>query len=63
MNIFYPVLVVLVLRFLGASDSLPIIINIGSTELGYFLSGAIIYVMAWIMKEALTLQQEQELVI
>lgn len=56
-------LVVLVLRFLGASDSLPIIINIGSTELGYFLSGAIIYVMAWIMKEALTLQQEQELVI
>jgi len=63
MNIVYPVLVVLVLRLSGASDSLPIIVNIGSTELGYFLCGAIIYVIAWIMKEALTLQQEQELVI
>jgi DUF2975 family protein len=63
LNIFYPVLLILVLRFSGASNSLPIIINFGSTELGYLLSGLVIYVVAWVMSEALQLQQEQELVI
>ncbi|MBL4909633.1 MAG: DUF2975 domain-containing protein [Alteromonadaceae bacterium] len=64
MNVFYPVLVVFILRLSGiAEDPLPLIINLGSTELRYFVIGAIIYVMAWIMSEAIALQQEQELVI
>jgi len=63
-NIFYPALVVLVLRLSGAAkESLPLTIHFGSTELRYFVIGSIIYVMAWIMKEALSLQKEQELVI
>ncbi len=63
MNIFYPVLVVLVLRFSGLSNSLPIIVNFGSTELRYLLLGLIIYVVSWVMSTGLALQQDQELVI
>jgi hypothetical protein len=63
LNLLYPVLVTLVLRLSGASSTLPIMVNLGSTELGYLLTGLIIYVIAWIMNEAIELKQEQALVI
>lgn len=61
--ILYPVLVTLVIRFGGFSETLPIIINFGSTELKFFATGLIVYVIAWVMQEALSMQSEQELVI
>lgn len=57
------VYVVLFLRFSGLSNSLPIIVNFGSTELRYLLLGLIIYVVSWVMSTGLALQQDQELVI
>lgn len=63
LNLIYPVLVTLFIRFAGLSDSLPIILNFGSTELYYLLIGGIIYVIAWIMQEGLLIQEQQELVI
>lgn len=63
LNIFYPVLVSLFIRFTGFSDKLAIYLNIGSVEILYLVSGLVIYVMAWIMAMAIELKQEQELVI
>lgn len=62
-SILYPVVVTIVIRFGGFSETLPIIINFGSTELKYLAVGLIVYVIAWVMQEALSLQSEQELVI
>lgn len=62
-SLIYPVLVVLFIRFTGLSETLPLQLAIGSTELIHFLCGAIITVIAWIMSEAQKLHQEQELVI
>jgi hypothetical protein len=63
LKLFYPLLVSLVLRFSGASDTLSIYMSIGSDELRYLLIGLVIYVIAWVMSEATSLHQEQELVI
>jgi hypothetical protein len=63
LNLFYPLLVTFFIRFTGLSDSLPIILNFGSTELNYMLIGSIIYVIAWIMQEGLLIKEQQELVI
>jgi hypothetical protein len=63
LKLFYPLLVTLVLRFSGASDTLSIYMGLGSNELRYLLIGLVIYVIAWIMSEASSLHQEQELVI
>lgn len=63
LNICYPVIVTLFIRFTGLSDSLPIILNFGSTELKYLLIGGIIYVIAWIMHEGVLIKEQQELVI
>ena len=62
-SVFYPITLVLMLRLLSISDQLPFIFIIGSTEITYLISGLVIYVIAWIMQEALTLKSEQELVI
>jgi hypothetical protein len=62
-KIFYPVLVTLILRFSGASDSLSIIVTISSVELNRLLIGLVIYAIGWVMAEANKLQHEQELVI
>jgi hypothetical protein len=63
-DLFYPVVVVLVIRFGGLSDVvLPMFFNIGSSELIRLLCGLMIYVIGWIMAQARTLQQEQELTI
>lgn len=63
LNLAYPVLVILFIRFTGLSDSLPIILNVGSTELNYLLIGGVIYVIAWIMQEGVLIKEQQELVI
>ena len=63
LNICYPVIVTLFIRFTGLSDSLPIILNFGSTELKYLMIGGIIYVIAWIMHEGVLIKEQQELVI
>lgn len=63
LNLFYPLLVTLFIRFTGLSESLPIILNFGSTELNYLLIGSIVYVVAWIMQEGLLIKEQQELVI
>ena len=62
-NIIYPVLVTLFIRFGGWSDSLAVYIGVGSTELYYLLLGLVIYVVAWVMTQGLKLQKEQELTI
>lgn len=62
-SLFYPITLVLLLRLFNISDQLPFIFIIGSTEISYLISGLVIYVIAWIMQEALTLKSEQELVI
>ncbi len=63
LSILYPVAVTLFIRFTHLSETLPIIVNFGSTELRYLAIGLIVYVIAWVMREALDLQSEQELVI
>ncbi len=63
LKLFYPLLVSLTLRFTGASDTLSIYMSVGSDELRYLLIGLVIYVIAWVMSEATSLHQEQELVI
>lgn len=63
LNIFYPVIVSLFIRFTGFSDNLAIYLNVGSSEIMYFVSGLVIYVMAWVMTMAIELKQEQELVV
>ena len=63
LKLLYPVVVTLVLRLSGASDSLAIYMSLGSDELRLLLIGLVIYVIAWIMNEATSLHQEQELVI
>jgi hypothetical protein len=63
LKLFYPLVVTLVLRFSGASDTLSIYMSAGSDELRYLLIGLVIYVIAWVMSEATSLHQEQELVI
>jgi hypothetical protein len=63
LKLFYPLIVALVLRFSGASDTLAIYMSLGSDELRYLLIGLVIYVIAWVMNEATSLHQEQELVI
>jgi len=63
LKLLYPVVVVLVLRFSGASDSLALYMSLGSDDLRLLLIGLVIYVIAWIMNEATSLHQEQELVI
>jgi len=51
------------MRIAGLSDTLPIILNFGSTELTYLLLGSVVYVIAWVMQEGLLIQEQQELVI
>ncbi|MFT5756299.1 MAG: hypothetical protein ACI9LM_001012 [Alteromonadaceae bacterium] len=63
LNIFYPLLVTLIIRFTGLSEKFAMYINIGSSEFFYLVSGLVIYVMAWIMTMAIELKQEQELVV
>jgi hypothetical protein len=63
LKLLYPIVVTLVLRFSGASDTLSLYISLGSDELRFLLIGLVIYVIAWIMSEAISLHQEQELVI
>lgn len=63
LKLLYPVVVTLVLRFSGASDSLALYVSLGTDELRYLLIGLVIYVIAWVMNEATSLHQEQELVI
>jgi len=63
LKLLYPVVVTLVLRLSGASDSLAIHMSLGSDELRLLLIGLVIYVIAWIMNEATSLHQEQKLVI
>jgi len=62
-SLLYPVLVVLIIRFSALSDSLPIMVSVTSDDLIHLLSGLVIYVIAWVMAEAMKLQQEQTLVI
>jgi len=63
LKLLYPLLVTGVLRLSGASDTLSIYMSLGSDELRYLLIGLVIYVIAWVMSEATSLHQEQELVI
>jgi len=63
LKLFYPLFVSLTLRLTGASETISIYMSVGSDELKYLLIGLVIYVIAWIMSEATSLHQEQELVI
>ena len=63
LNLLYPLLVTLVVRYSGASETVKFYLNFGTQELTYLLLGLVIYVIAWIMKQAIELKQDQELVI
>jgi len=62
-NLMYPLLVTLVIRFGGWSETLAIHMSVSSTELLYLLLGLIIYVMAWVMAQGIEMKEDQELVI
>ncbi len=63
LNLLYPVFVTMSIRLIGLSDSLSLHLNISSTEFSYLLYGLIILAMAAVMKQAIMLKEEQELVI
>ena len=63
LSVMYPLLVVFIIRVLDLSDSLLFHFSFGSSELIRLVSGIVIYVIAWIMAEAMKLHREQELVI
>ncbi|MGB1296765.1 MAG: DUF2975 domain-containing protein [Psychrobium sp.] len=63
LNIVYPIVVTLSIRLFGLSESLPLHINVSSTEFSYLLYGLIIYAMAAVIGKAITMKEEQELVI
>ncbi len=63
LSIIYPLIVVFIIRMLALSDSLQYHFSFGSSELIRLMLGVVIYVIAWIMAEAMKLNQEQELVI
>ncbi len=63
LNLIYPLLVSTVLKLSGISNNINFYFSFGSYELTYLVSGLIIYVIAWIMNEAIKLKQEQALVI
>lgn len=62
-DLLYPILLTLFFRLSGLSDSLPLVLSIGSDQLLKLLIGLIIFVMSWIMIEGQRLKQEQELTI
>jgi hypothetical protein len=62
-DLLYPILLMLLFRGTGLSDSLPLVLSIGTDQLLKLLVGLIIFVMSWIMMEGQRLQQEQELTI
>ena len=62
-DLLYPILVVLVIRFTGLSDVMPLFFGLDSHDLWRLLCGLMISVIGWIMAQARTLQQEQELTI
>lgn len=63
-DLIYPNLLVLVLRLSGlAPEPLPLELSVNSTDLKQLMIGLMIYVIGWVMTEAKTLQQEQELTI
>jgi len=63
LSIIYPLLVVFTIRMMDFSSSLLFHFSFGSSELIRLTSGIVIYVIAWIMAEAMKLYREQELVI
>lgn len=63
-DLIYPNLLVLVLRLSGlATEPLPLELGISSNDLKQLMIGLMIYVIGWVMAQAKTLQQEQELTI
>lgn len=62
-DLLYPILLTLLFRSSGLSDSLPLVFSIGSDQFLKLLIGLIIFVISWIMMEGQRLQQEQELTI
>lgn len=63
LSIIYPSIVVLLIRTFDMSHALSFHFSFGSSELIRLTSGIIIYVITWIMTEAVALKKEQELVI
>lgn len=58
----YPALLFTLLNYVTGSE-LVRVISVRDTDIIGLLSGLVIYVIAWVMKQAYQLQQEQELVI
>lgn len=62
-TLIYPILLVVLLKVMGISEQLTVFASVSSNELIKLLAGTAIYVIAWIMFEAQTLENEQELTI
>lgn len=63
LSLIYPLFVVLTIRLIDPSSSMAMYLSVSTTELEHLLLGMVIYVIAWVMGEAMALQDEQELVI
>ena len=53
----------LILNFFDATLKLPIFLSFGQNEFSRLIIGISVYVIAWVMNEAINLKQEQDLVI
>ena len=62
-DIGYPIVVVLIHRFGGFSQTLNMHVSLNSNNLVHLMLGLVIFVVAWVMAEAKKLHQEQALVI
>lgn len=62
-NLFYYPVLLVVLRLSGQLEEVSITLDFGSDDLMQIGAALIVIVVAWIMKEASKLQQEQELTI
>ena len=61
--VLYPMSLSLILNFFDATLKLPIFLSFGQNEFSRLIIGISVYVIAWVMNEAINLKQEQDLVI
>lgn len=62
-SLIYPIVVALTIRLFDPSSTMALHFSFGTTELEHLLLGMIIYVIGWVIGEAMALQDEQKLVI
>lgn len=62
-NLIYVVLVSIVLTFNNPPGERMVVAQFGIADVGTLTIGAVVVLVSWVMKEAVTMQQEQELTV